>query len=206
MNRLLKLLTQEDVIAPEKTVGDVYQGVSEKTGIDPEIIAQIGGVESSHGKKQDNKRSSATGIFQIMPDTARGVNPNIKKEHLKNYNVQEDVTAELLRNNIKRIKQLKGEDYEPTPEELYAFHNLGFGRGKDLLMADEQSRVEDVLPAKPIRNNPELYKGKRVGEALEAIKNKLNKRGIKAEINPPLKDENKEKIQLRQNFLDLFKE
>lgn len=174
---------------PEKTVEDVYKGISDKTGLTPEEVAQIGGVESQHGKYQDNMGGGkATGLLQIMPNLAQRIRPGTTKQELKDYNVQEEIGSDLINANAARIRQIEKEDYRPLIEDIYAFHNLGMGRGKNFIQANDDELVSNILPQDVINSNKKLYDYQTVGEAKKAIKEFLKQRGSQFEFSPQIED------------------
>jgi hypothetical protein len=180
MSKLLDLLkkqNRDDYVTKE--IEDVYNMVAEKTGRTPEEIAQIGGVESQHGKYTDNmKGSSAKGLFQIMPSIAKKYAPN---EPIKSLNTQEEILTKLINENQEKI----GKD--APIEDLYTLHNLGLGKGKGMIASVDDKSAESVLGKKIIESNPKLYKNKTVGEAKQTIRDFLKERGQEFEFTPDLK-------------------
>lgn len=186
MDKLRKLLeAQERNNYVEKKPRDVYRGISKATGIPKEEVAMIGGVESHHGKYEDNMAgSSAQGIMQIMPRLAEALRPG-SSENLSDRNVQQELASDILNTNEKSIKRL---GQEADVVNRYLMYNLGTGNGRRFLKADDSQRVEDVLPPKVVKANPGLYQGKTVGEAKASLKQFLNKRGEEMDFYPDIED------------------
>ena len=166
-NKLLELLTQNRENFVERTPEDVYKMVSQRTGVPERDIAAIGGIESTHGKYQDNPRSSAKGIFQLMPSIIAKLKPE-GLEAPKDLGVQEDVMVGLLEESLKKLP-------EASARDLYIKHNLGLGSAKRLLKADDKDSAEQLLSKKVVKSNPELFKGKRVKDTKKLIDRKLEK-------------------------------
>lgn len=179
MNKLLKLLqdqNRDDYVTKE--IEDVYNMVAEKTGRTPEEIAQIGGVESQHGKYSKNmKGSSAKGLFQIMPTIAKEYAPD---KPIESLNTQEEILTKLINENQKKL----GKD--ASIEDLYALHNLGLGKGRRMIASTDEEPIKNVLSKNIIESNPKLYKNKTVGESKQSIRDFLKERGEEFEFTPDL--------------------
>lgn len=181
MDKLKKLLQQKDrENYVEKEIEDVYNTVAKETGRTPEEIAQIGGVESQHGKYSKNMAGSrAKGLFQLMPQTIKYFTPDGSPESLT---TQEEAMIKLLNENQQKL----GKD--SSIEDLYLLHNQGLGKGKKLILAPEEERIENILPKKIIKANPRLYQNKSVGEAKESIKQMLKERGEDFDFRTKIED------------------
>jgi hypothetical protein len=175
-NKLLELLMQNRDNFVERKPQDVYKMVSQRTGVPEEDVAAIGGVESTHGKYQDNPRSQAKGLFQLMPSVIAKLKPE-GVETPKDLGVQEDVMVDLLEESLKKLPK-------KSLQDLYLKHNLGLGNAKKMMLAGDKDSVEQLLPSKIVKGNPEFFKNKKVGEAKELIDLKLKK--ALDEYNPEL--------------------
>lgn len=157
----------------ERTVDDLYNRVSERTGVDKSTIQKIGGVESEHGKYEDNfAGSSAKGVFQLMPALIKSIKPEGLNSP-KSFSTQEDVMTGYL----TEIKKKLGVDV--PEEELYAYHNLGYPKFQKLKRAKDSEQVAKVLPERIINANKKLYKGKTKKEAFGQIRRMLNERSAR---------------------------
>lgn len=195
LEKLKKLLgVQERSNYVEKRPQDVYRQIAEETPLSKEEAAMIGGVESQHGKYEDNMAgSSAKGIMQIMPQLAKVIKPG-SEEVLKDRNVQAEIASEFINLNTPTIKEIaQNKNKVPDVVDQYLMYNLGQGRGKKFLQADGSTKITDILPAKVIKANPKLYNYKTVGEARNAIKGFLEERGDSIKFYPNQDD-----------FVDLF--
>jgi hypothetical protein len=178
LSKLKKMLDNRKASYVEKTPGDVYREVAgEFEQFEPEDIAQIGGVESQHGKyNKPLKGGSATGLFQFQPKTAEYLQPGSSKS-LENVNTQ----AELMKKYLEKNKA-------QTPEEAYAMHNLGPTGSKKFLEASDDTPIHKIISKSVIKANPGLYKVKTVGEAKARIREKLESGEKTAEITPSVLD------------------
>lgn len=172
MDRLRKLLEQQERDNyVEKTPEDVYNHIAEKTELTPEGVAAIGGLESNHGKFEDNfAGSSAKGIMQVMPRLAKAIRPGLEKS-IKDYNTQADLASDIINLNTPTIKEIK---QNAELLDHYVMYNLGKGRGKRFLEAQDTDKISDILPQEVIKSNPKLYNYKTVGEAKKALRSTLN--------------------------------
>lgn len=169
----------------QKTEKDLYRGVAEKTGLSKEDVAQIGGVESHHGKYTKNMGgSSAKGVMQIMPRLAEAIRPGSSKV-LNDINMQEDLASDIINLHTPTIKELSRQN---NALDNYVMYNLGQGSGKKFLEADDNDEISKILPSKVIKSNPKFYKYRTVGEARKAMKQMLEQRGSEAEFYPDTKD------------------
>lgn len=170
---LLKNKDRENYV--ERTPEDLYTRVSERTGVDKNTIKKIGGVESEHGKYEDNfAGSSAKGVFQLMPNLIKNFKPEGMKSP-KSFSTQEDVMTGYLKEMTKKI------GVDAPEEDFYAYHNLGYPKFKRFKKAKDDQPMEQVLPLEIIRKNPKFYKDKTKKQAVEEIKNMLGERSSSKE-------------------------
>jgi hypothetical protein len=176
--KLNKLMQGRKKSYVEKTPEDVYREVAgEFEHFEPEDIAQIGGVESQHGKYNKPLRGgSATGLFQFQPKTAEYLQPG-SSETLENPSTQ----AELMKKYLEKNKA-------QSPEEAYAMHNLGPTGSRKFLEASDDMPINKIIPKRVIKANPGLYNVKTVGEAKARIKNKLAAGEKSAEMTTSILD------------------
>jgi len=186
LDKLLKLLTAKNrENAVTKTPQDVYRGISEQTGIPKEDIAAIGGIESQHGKYNQNMGGgSPKGMMQIMPRLAEAIRPGSSKT-LSDMNTQQDVASNYINLNEPSIKEIRTDN---DLVDKYISYNLGQGQAKKFMSADDNHKVTDVLSHKIIRNNPGLYNHNTVGDARVAIRAMLNKGKANANFEPDIQD------------------
>lgn len=176
MNKLKKLLADRKATYVEKTPEDVYSDVAGSSELTPEEIAQIGGLESQHGKfDKPIKGGSARGVFQFQPETAEELIPGSSKS-LNDMNTQ----AELMKKNLEKNKVA-------DVEGAYLKHNLGRTGARRFQDADDSAPVSSVMSSSVMTANP-MYQGKTVGEARAIIKQKLEKGEETSEVRPSLKE------------------
>jgi hypothetical protein len=191
MDKLKRLLQGRKATSVEKTPQDVYNEVSEKTGMPVDEVASIGGVESEHGKYNKPLQGGvARGLFQFQPETAEHLIPG-STESIDDMNTQ----AELMSKYLNQTNQ-------DTSEDSYAMHNLGPTRAKKFLAAHDNALVSSVIPARVIRGNPGIYDVKTVGEARRLIKKKLEAGEDSADLQPNIEELFKEQYP----FLESLKE
>jgi hypothetical protein len=178
LQKLKKMLTNRKASYVEKTPEDVYRDVAGNfEHFEPQDIAQIGGVESQHGKYlKPLQGGSARGIFQFQPQTAEYLIPGSSKT-LTDPNTQ----AELMKKYLEKNKMTNTED-------AYAMHNLGPSRARKFLQASDDELITKVIPKHVINSNPGLYKVKTIGQAKENIRKKLAAGEESIEITPSLLD------------------
>lgn len=162
----------------EKTIEDVYHDIASQTDLTPREVAMIGGVESQHGKYEDNMGGgSASGIMQVMPNLAKIIRPG-SENTIKDRNTQAALASDIINYNSPTIKQIAASNKNsPSVEDQYALYNLGKGRGKEFVKAPDEELIENVLPANVIKSNPKLYRYKTVGKSKEALRKFLKERG-----------------------------
>ncbi len=143
MSKLLDLLkTKERENYVEKLPEDIYKEVAAASGFEPEEIAGIGGIESTHGKfSKPLQGGSARGLFQFQPITAEGLIPG-SSSNIDDMNMQAELMKTLIRRN------------DPTSVEgAYIRHNLGKRGGQRVLDAEEGQKLKDVISARSLKSN-----------------------------------------------------
>jgi len=173
----------------EKIPQDVYRQIEESTPLTKEEVAMIGGVESQHGKYEDNMAgSSAQGIMQVMPNLAKIIRPG-SENSIKDRNIQAELASDIINYNNPTIKEIYNSNHQkPNILDHYAMYNLGRGRGKKYIEATDETPIEQVLPSKVIKANPKLYKYKTVGESKQKLRDFLAKRGQEIDFYPNEQD------------------
>jgi hypothetical protein len=156
---------------------------AKRQGVPPEVALQISGVESNFDPKAKpidpatgKPRSSATSFFQVIDETFKNLGGSAEKRTDPMENIRVGVKA-LAQNQAALTKQL---GRAPNPSELYTTHFLGTPTGAKLLSANPEMPVKQFLKeadpkrADSIMNaNPEVLKGKTVGEVLAWTQKKM---------------------------------
>lgn len=137
-------------------------------GENPDMAVRVAQLESSLNPNSKNKRSSASGLFQLTDNRKRelGIDPK------KKMTVEQQVAAGLqsLKDNREYLQRRLGR--EPQPHEVYAAHFSGNAGSAKMLAAPEDSPVEQLLSRKAMRSNPTL-RGYTAGEIRGMWKDKF---------------------------------
>ncbi len=124
------------------TAAQAIAGEARRQGVDPSTALTIwsaeGGVTDPVTK---NPRSSATGIFQLMPDTWAGMGGTGSDRLDAGRQIQLGV-ALAGQNSTALAKDL---GRQPQPWEVYLAHQQGMGGAKALLNADPSASAAGVL-------------------------------------------------------------
>lgn len=187
---LKKLLGPKELVTDPYDQQSMYEEIASSTGLSPEDIAGIAGVESEFGKyDKPLSGGSARGTFQMMPTTSKYLAERSPEPRETNpLREQARLMKELIPQHIQEIQNALGEDTEITPEQIYIKHNLGAGMGKKLLKAKDKTPIEEIISGKVIEANPSIYKGKNKSEVLKEIQKRLNTKSkeFKFEDRSPL--------------------
>ena len=120
-NKVKELSKKGEFEAFSQEVIDAIADASETYGVDMDILLTIANIESGGDPGAENRRSGASGLFQIMPkyfDSYGVTNVTVWDPY-----VNADAATKKL---VKRIDKLKNFlKREPTPTEIYVSHNQG---------------------------------------------------------------------------------
>lgn len=127
--------------------------------LDPQVVIRVAELESSLRPSARNRRSTATGLFQLTDARRRELGLPPKKV----LSVEEDIEygVRSLAEARDYLKERLGR--EPEPFELYAAHFSGPKRSVDVLSAPESTPVDRIYSRVAMRSNPDL-KGLTVGQ------------------------------------------
>jgi len=102
-------------------VVDAIHDAAEKYNIDKVLAFTIADIESGGNPNAKNPDSSASGLFQIMPNLFKdyGVTAQNVFDPVKNA----DAVLSRLGDKVKELKKKVG--YDPEPYEIYGIHNQG---------------------------------------------------------------------------------
>lgn len=180
--------------APE----DVQRSITmaaEDSGVPATWLAEIANAESSFDPAAKNPNSSATGLFQFIDETwisalrksekmlneRYGANldtSKLSKEQMlalrNDAAIQSVVMAEFTLSNIASLEEKLGGKYIGL-KDAYLAHVLGVNDAAKLIRAIEvnPNAPAEVLFAKEAKANPELFAGKTMAQAYEAITSKV---------------------------------
>lgn len=124
----------------------------------PDYFASIRRAESGGNDAARNPRSSATGRYQFIDSTWRGLMQQYPELGLTadgrtDPAQQERAIQAFTRDNAA---VLQGAGIDPTPANLYAAHFLGAGGATQVLAQPDTASLESLLPSSVIRANPNL--------------------------------------------------
>lgn len=134
-----------------------YKELKEFT--DPKYIKRLAEVESSGNPNAEAKTSSATGMYQFIDKTWNslvdkydlGYSLEDRKDPEKSLKVLKLFTDE----NESYLERKLGR--KPTHSELYLAHFSGMGRAGQLLSANPDKDIRQVLPENYITSNKQLF-------------------------------------------------
>ena len=142
------------------------QAAAQERGLDPDVLLRFAHAESSLDPNAKAKTSSARGLFQVINKTW--------KEHggkdRNDVNEQIRVGADVVASNQQSFKRKFNR--EPSAAELYAYHVLGPTGAPQLLKADPDSLMSQVVSPEALKANP-VWKDKTVGQVLGTYEKKV---------------------------------
>jgi hypothetical protein len=124
---------------PEILVRDVAAA----SGIRPDDFVRIAEIESRLDPKAYNRLSKASGLFQLLPGTAKQYNVADSFDPKANA----EAAARLFKHNAGRLKKALGR--EPTAWELYLAHQQG-ATGAIKLLKNPDKKAVDVVGRLPV--------------------------------------------------------
>ena len=163
------------------SVRETIEGAAKVTGVDPNLMLGIAGMESSFDPNAKAKTSSASGLYQFVSDTwSEMISKHGKKYGLDANSSPMDAKAnalmggEFLKANIKSIANSKP---NPTNTDLYLAHFLGAGGARKFFAASADEIGAKILPAAAKANKSIFYNGstpRTVSEIYSLMDNKVN--------------------------------
>lgn len=147
--------------------------------LDPQVVIRVAELESSLRPSAKNRRSTATGLFQLTDARRRELGLPPKKV----LSVEEDIEygVRSLAEARDYLKERLGR--EPEPFELYAAHFSGPKRSVDVLSAPESTPVDKIYSRVAMRSNPDL-KGLTAGQVRGRWQERFGDVGRKPEPVP----------------------
>lgn len=154
---------------------DAYGALSGVTG-------KIVGAESSYNPTAKNSRSTATGAGQFLkgtwidvlsrnrPDLVKGKTPAQILALRNDPKLSGQMTEAYANENAEGLKKA---GLPVTEGTIYLSHFAGLGGARSLLRANPNASAESVLGAKAARDNPEVVKGKTVGQVINWAASKM---------------------------------
>ena len=142
------------------------KAAAQERGVDPEIAVSFAKAESSLNPNAKAKTSSASGLFQVINQTWKEYGGGDKKDIDEQIRVGTDVIASNQQSFKRKFNR------EPSAAELYAYHVLGPTGAPQLLRADPNTPMEQVVSREAFRANP-VWKGKTAGQVLGIYEKKV---------------------------------
>lgn len=124
----------------------------------PDYLASIRRAESGGDDAARNPRSSATGRYQFIDSTWRGLmdqypDLGLTPDGRTDPAQQERAIQAFTRDNAAALQRA---GIETTPANLYAAHFLGAGGAAQVLRQPDSAPLEGLLPPQVIAANPNL--------------------------------------------------
>ena len=142
------------------------QAAAQERGLDPDTLLRFAQAESSLDPNAKAKTSSARGLFQVINKTWKehgGGNRNDINEQIR-------VGADVVASNQQSFKRKFNR--EPSAAELYAYHVLGPTGAPQLLKADPNAPMQQVVSPEAYKANPNWH-GKTAGQVLGIYEKKM---------------------------------
>lgn len=142
------------------------KAAAQERGLDPEIAVNFAKAESSLNPNAKAKTSSASGLFQVINQTWKEYGGRDKRDIDEQIRVGTDIIASNQASFKRKFNR------EPSAAELYAYHVLGPTGAPQLLRADPNTPMEQVVSREAFRANP-VWKGKTAGQVLGIYEKKV---------------------------------
>ena len=180
-----------------EAVRPTIEGAAKATGVDPNLMLGMAGIESSFDPNAKAKTSSASGLYQFTDGTWN----EMVSKHGEKYGISPDTSpmnakanalmgGEYLKTNMKIISKSKP---DPSNTDLYMAHFLGGSGANKLFSADPNAPAANVLPKAAASNKSIFYNGgapRTTNEVYSLMDNKVNKTlnnlGLKSEPSKPI--------------------
>lgn len=155
-------------MAKREQIVEMIRRRSADYGFDPDLAVRIAELESSLNPNARNRRSSASGLFQLTDARRREIGAPPKRA--LSLDEQVDYGLKSLSQAAKYLEERL--ERAPQPYEIYAAHFSGPLGSLKVLKSDQRVPIDRVLSRKAMASNPDL-KGKTVGEVQLVWQQKL---------------------------------
>lgn len=145
---------------PEGSIQSKVATIAQQGGISALYALSVTGIESGFNTKSKSKTSSASGLVQMTKSTREqlGLPDNATPEQ------QIQAFTQLTNNNKLQLQSNLGR--EPSDQELYLAHHFGASGATNLLNANPDTKISDVVSKEVMAANSYL-KGKTVGQVID---------------------------------------
>lgn len=165
-------------------VVNIIHQTAQALGFDPDTATTIASIESGLNPNAKSNTSSAGGLFQLINSTAKenGINDLSQKNN-------PIVNAQAGINNLKKTAQALHEflGREATGGELYLGEMLGIGGSKNLLKANPNSPLSQIMSQQVLQANPS-FRGMTAGQLRQKAESTYQQHSVsvgKITINAP---------------------
>ena len=156
-----------------------YEFITEVTDPNPSFSQKVSGVESGGRSTAVNKLSGATGTYQMMPNTFKGLVAKAKpgdplygatwEKHKKDPNLQQAAFNALSAENERALTNA---GVEPTDTNKYVAHFLGAPKAAKVLQ-DPNAKLGDHLSPIVFKQNPNIKPDMKVSDMTTQFDKKL---------------------------------
>ena len=156
-----------------------YEFITEVTDPNPSFSRKVSGVESGGRSTAVNKLSGATGTYQMMPNTFKGLVAKAKpgdplygaswEKHKKDPNLQQAAFNALSAENERALTNA---GVEPTDTNKYVAHFLGAPKAAKVLQ-DPNAKLGDHLSPIVFKQNPNIKPDMKVSDMTTQFDKKL---------------------------------
>lgn len=156
-----------------------FEFIAEAVDPNPSFAQKVSGVESGGKSTAVNKLSGATGTYQMMPDTFKGLVAKAKPgdplygaswyDHKRNPELQQAAFDALSAENERALIKA---GVEPTDTNKYVAHFLGAPKAAKVLQ-DPNAKLGNYLSPIVFKQNPNIKPDMKVSDMTAQFEKKL---------------------------------
>jgi hypothetical protein len=162
-------------------VRDLILAASKMVGVDPGLMATMASIESTFRTKVKADTSSATGLYQFIDKTWKGM---VAKYGAK-YGIAPNTPpsdpranvlmgAEFLKENSEYLSGRIGR--QPTDNDLYLAHFMGKGGAVKLLTSSPTDNAAQIFPEQAAANQSIFYTPSKVPRTIAQVYQEIDRR------------------------------
>lgn len=171
-------------MAKREQIVEMIRRKAAEYDFDPDLAVRIAELESSLNPNARNRRSSATGLYQLTDARRREIGAPAKR--VLSLDEQVDYGLKSLSQASKYLEDRL--ERKPEPFEIYAAHFSGPLGSVKVLKADPSLPIDRVLSVKAVKSNPDL-RGRTTGQVVSTWQDKLGDFAPKrAAVPAPVKE------------------